>query len=102
MAHSYPIWNKIQACIYNSNKSYGVKETGETTICVGSSARNSHDFIDTKITKRIKELNGEDHICFSYSVDGVILKRAYFSINKWGRADELVKTITKLNKIKSL
>jgi hypothetical protein len=102
MAYSYPIWNKVQACIYNSNKSYGVKETGETTICVGSSASNSHDFVDTCITKRIREYKGEDHIVFSYSVDGVIIKRAYFTINKRGKAETLVKTKTKLKSIKSL
>ena len=27
MAFSYPIWNKITACIYKSGKSYGVKNT---------------------------------------------------------------------------
>ena len=26
---SYPIWNNIKACIYKSDKSYGVKETGD-------------------------------------------------------------------------
>ena len=102
MTYSYPIWNKVAACIYNSNKSYGVKETGETTICVGSSASNSHDFLDTCITKRIKQYKGEDHIVFSYSVDGIVIKRAYFTINKRGNAEKLVKTITKLKTIKSL
>ena len=29
---TYPIWNKITACIYNSSKSYGVKDTGENEI----------------------------------------------------------------------
>ena len=102
MAYSYPIWNKVTACIYSSNKSYGVRKTGETTICVGSSPSNSHDFLDTCITKRIKQYKGEDHIVFSYSVDGIIIKRAYFTINKRGNAEKLVKTITKLKSIKSL
>ena len=26
---SYPIWNRITACIYKGGKSYGVRETGE-------------------------------------------------------------------------
>ena len=31
----YPIWNQVTACIYQSNKSYGVKETGDVEIRVG-------------------------------------------------------------------
>ena len=26
---SYPIWNKIEACIYKGDKSYGVKNDGQ-------------------------------------------------------------------------
>ena len=51
MSRSYPIWNNITACCYQSGKSYGVKETGENNICVGSSPSNSHDFLKTIITK---------------------------------------------------
>ena len=31
---SYPIWNKIQACIYKAPKSYGVKSDGTNEILV--------------------------------------------------------------------
>ena len=74
MSRSYPIWNNITACCYQSGKSYGVKETGENNICVGSSPSNSHDFI---------------------------LKKMIFENNN-GKAGDHIKTITKLNKIKSL
>ena len=47
---SYPIWNKITACIYKSGKSYGVKKEGTNEIFVGTSAKNSHSFINTRTT----------------------------------------------------
>lgn len=102
MNRSYPIWNKVTACIYNSIKSYGVKKTGETTICVGSSAKNSHDFLETKVTKRDIEWKGRDCIVFSYSVDDVILKRMIFTKDKKGNADTPIKVFSKLNRIKSI
>ena len=98
MAYSYPIWNEINACIYQSGKSYGVKETGQNTIYVGSSASNSHEFLQTIITKR----NIGDTIVFSFSVDDVIIKQMTFSKNKRGNADKLLKTKSKLNRLKSL
>ena len=52
---SYPIWNKIQACIYKAPKSYGVKSDGTNEILVGTSAKNSHSFINTRVTHRKNE-----------------------------------------------
>ena len=52
---SYPIWNKITACIYKAPKSYGVKKEGTNEILVGTSAKNSHSFINTRITHRKTE-----------------------------------------------
>tara|TARA_R100000656_G_scaffold112987_1_gene85209 strand:+ start:44 stop:343 length:300 start_codon:yes stop_codon:yes gene_type:complete len=98
----YPIWNKIVACIYKGNKSYGVRETGETTICVGSSAKNSHDFLFTKITKRHKEIEGQKCVIFAYSVDNVVLKKMIFTETNHGTAGEPIKTVSKLKQIKSL
>ena len=101
MSRSDPIWNNITACCYQSGKSYGVKETGENTIYVGSSPSNSHDFLKTIITKRQRIYKDKDCIIFSFSVDNIIIKKMIFTNNK-GRAGKLIKTITKLNKIKSL
>ena len=98
---SYPIWNNITACCYQSGKSYGVKETGENKICVGSSRSNSHDFLKTIITKRLRFYKGELCVVFSFSVDDVIIKKMIFE-NKNDNAGDHIKTITKLNKIKSL
>lgn len=98
---SYPIWNNITACCYQSGKSYGVKETGENNISVGSGANNSHDFLKTIITKRLKYYKDELCVVFSYSVDDVVIKKMIFKNNN-GRAGDHIKTITKLNKLKSL
>ena len=69
---SYPIWNKIQSCAYankpggTGNKSYGIKEHGETNIVVGTSASNSHEFITHKTTHKQHE-NGDREYRFYIS-----------------------------------
>ena len=49
---SYPIWNKIEACIYKGGKSYGVKNDGQNEILIGTSAKNSHSFVKTRVTHK--------------------------------------------------
>ena len=49
---SYPIWNKIQACIYKASKCYGVKNDGLNEILIGTSAKNSHSFVRTRVTHK--------------------------------------------------
>lgn len=78
MAHSYPIWVDVHACIYNSGKSYGIKDTGTQKIKVGSSVKNSELLATVCITKRIDG----DKMVFKYSVDDVILKEAHFELKK--------------------
>jgi len=73
MSRSYPIWNKITACIYGSDKSYGVKQTGAVEVLVGSSASNSHKFVSHSVTHR-QHVNGDRE--FRFYVDGVCVKRA--------------------------
>ena len=46
----YPIWNTITACIYKSDKSYGVREKGMVNVRVGTSSNNSHLFLTHKFT----------------------------------------------------
>jgi len=70
---SYPIWNKITACIYKGGKSYGVRKNGEVEVLVGSSASNSHNFVSHSVTHRKLE-NGDRS--FHFYVDGSCLKKA--------------------------
>ena len=55
MSRQYPIWNIITACIYKSGKSYGVKNTCEVEIRVGTSSKNSHTFLKHRVTHREEE-----------------------------------------------
>ena len=52
MSRSYPIWNKIQACIYKASKCYGVKSDGLNEVLIGTSAKNSHSFVRTRVTHK--------------------------------------------------
>ena len=70
---SYPIWNKVTACIYSSAKSYGVRETGEVEVVVGTSATNSHPFLKHATTHR---LHDDGSRSYRFYVDGVCIKEA--------------------------
>jgi hypothetical protein len=69
----YPIWNIITACIYKSGKSYGVKDTGEVEVRVGTSSSNSHIFLKHTTTHRHLE-NGDRE--YRFYIDGELFKRA--------------------------
>ena len=80
---SYPIWNRINSCIYNGrgagkgdkygNKSYGVKSHNEVTVYVGTSSQNSHKFLEHSVTHRIHQ-NGDKE--FRFILDGEVIKTA--------------------------
>ena len=55
MSRSYPIWNKIQACIYKASKCYGIKNDGVNEILIGTSKSNSHSFVKTRVTHKKQE-----------------------------------------------
>ena len=69
----YPIWNKITACIYKGQKSYGVRETGEVEVLIGTSSRNSHSFLKHCITHRQIDKKTRE---FRFYVDGKPIKTA--------------------------
>ena len=69
---SYPIWNEVDACIYQSSKSFGAKTQSNVNVKVGTSARNSHDFVSHCVTHRELE-NGDKE--FRFYVDGKCIKR---------------------------
>ncbi len=68
---SYPIWNKVEACIYKSDKSYGAKDTSKNTIYVGTSANNSHELATVTTTRRVVG----DTTVFRLGVDGKVIKK---------------------------
>ena len=78
----YPIYNIITACIYKNgtptgrhtgSKSYGVKDTGEVEVRVGTSSRNSHTFLKHSTTYRLLD-NGDRE--YRFYIDGEMVKRA--------------------------
>lgn len=102
MSRSYPIWNQVTNCKYQSDKSYGNVDTGEVNIYVGSSSKNSEHFLKTLITKRDGTWKGKQVVVFKFSVDDVVLKYIIFEMKKDGTVGKLLKKATKLNSIKSL
>ena len=70
---SYPIWNDVTACVYKGAKSYGVKETGNVEVLIGTSASNSHTFLKHSTTHR--QLDNGDREYRIY-IDGEVIKRA--------------------------
>ena len=70
---SWPIWNQITACVYKSDKSYGVKATGEVTVKVRTSASNSHIFLRHTTTHRMLD-NGDRE--YRFYLDGEVIRRA--------------------------
>ena len=69
----YPIWNIITACIYKSGKSYGVKDTGEVEVRVGTSSSNSHTFLKHTTTHRQLK-NGDRE--YRFYIDSKCIRRA--------------------------
>ena len=52
MSRSYPIWNKVTACIYKASKCYGIQSDGLSEFLIGTSKSNSHDFVKTRVTHK--------------------------------------------------
>jgi hypothetical protein len=73
MASSYPIWNNVTACIYKAAKSYGVRETGDVSVLVGTSKSNSHEFVTHSTTHRKFDDGSRE---YRFYVDSVCVKRA--------------------------
>lgn len=103
MSRSYPIYNKVEACKYKSDKSFGNVDTFHLTQLIGSSSKNSHEFVDLVTTKRLgwNDEYSSNIWVFAFSVDGIILKKAYFEDNN-GKPGKKLKIINKMKRIKSL
>lgn len=94
---NYPIWIEVNSCIYNRNKSYGIRDLGIQTIYVGSSKSNKEKLGEVLITRSLEqEFKGFSNvIVFRYSFDGIVLKEMIFKNNN-GKADKLLKTIKEI------
>lgn len=81
MSRSYPIWNKIQACIYQSDKSFGAKEESSTTVLVGTSKSNSHELVSHKTIRR----ENDTEVVFKFYVDDIKIKEMIFEKDSKGK-----------------
>lgn len=98
---SYPMWFNVTNCNKKSPSSYGGKNDANTSLAVGSSSSNSHHFLKFRTTRTFEQYKSKDVCVFRFSVDGIVLKAKIFTNNN-GKAGELIKTVTKLNKLKPL
>lgn len=103
MSRSYPIWNNVQACIYNSNKSWGAKKNCVVEVKTGSSASNSESLVTHETTHRRiwSEKEQKHYHIFKFKVNGLTLAINVFEDNN-GVAGKFVKHVSKLSKLKSL
>ena len=87
---SYPIWHDVQACHYKSNPSFGGKNNSSITVRVGSSRKNSHNFITHSTTRRFYSHEKHGRVCgFQFKIEGVVLREMVFTDNN-GRAGEFL------------
>ena len=70
---SYPIWNKITACIYKGSKCYGVRNDGTNEILIGTSKSNSHEFVKTRVTHKKHE---DGTRTYQFYLDDKLIKKA--------------------------
>lgn len=70
---AYPIWNKVQACIYKASKSWGARADCVVEVLVGTSSSNSHEFLTHVTTHRVLA-NGDKS--FRFYVDNVCVRQA--------------------------
>ena len=70
----FPIYNKVQACIYKGSKSYGVENEGVVDVKIGTSKSNSHNFLTHTTTVKKHNKNLQE---FRFYVDSKLIKRAF-------------------------
>tara|TARA_R100001244_G_C5145554_1_gene128732 strand:+ start:679 stop:960 length:282 start_codon:yes stop_codon:yes gene_type:complete len=79
MSRSYPIWNKVTACIYKASKCYGIKSDGLNEILIGTSKSNSHSFVSTRVTHQKDDKGTRTYYFF---IDGSLYKKATLRKNE--------------------
>ena len=76
MAKQYPIWVDQVNNTYNSNKSYGVRDYAINNTMIGTSARNSFDFVKTETSVSTDEATGKK--LYKFYVDEELVRSAIY------------------------
>lgn len=88
MSRQYPIWNRVQACIYKSSKNWGAKDDSVIEVLCGSSSGKS-ELLGKVHTKREVYLSA-GVTAFFLRVNSVNTKSAVWSCDKSGNAVKLI------------
>ena len=86
----YPIWVDMVNNSYNSSKSYGVNDYNIQNVMIGTSSRNSFDFV--KIEMSVVNNVKVDTKTYSLWVDGELIKTAHYNTKTKKMELEDVKT----------
>jgi len=75
----YPIWNEVHTPDYSNqySKSFGCRTKATNNIKIGTSSRNSFEFLDTEI--KVKYLENVNIYIYSFYVDGSLVKEAEYN-----------------------
>ena len=75
----YPIWVGMVNNSYNSSKSYGVNDYNIQNVMIGTSSKNSFDFV--KIEMSVFEPVEDDNLkTYSLRVDDKLIKKAEYNL----------------------
>ena len=73
MSRQYPVWNIVDGNDYAGDKSYGVRGYDSVDVVVGTSSKNSHEFVSPSLDVDLLDDGSRQ---FSFMVDGDLIKRA--------------------------
>ena len=93
----YPIWVDMVNNSYNSSKSYGVNDYAIQHVAIGTSSKNSFDFVKIEMSVQDNDKDGgynEPTLTKTYSlrVDGELIKKAVYNLKTKKMEIEDVKT----------
>ena len=85
----YPIWVDMVNNSYNSSKSYGVNDYNIQHVKVGTSSRNSFDFV--KLEMSVHDFN-DNKKTYTLRVDDELIKQAHYNLKTKEMELEDIKT----------
>ena len=84
MGRNYPIWNEVQACVYETNKSWGARDTCFVQVQVGSGKQNSEVLVEHVTTCRLTM--DKDIVVYTFGVKipgsrkkTIVITRKYYN-----------------------
>jgi len=94
----YPIWVDMVNNSYNSSKSYGVNDYAIQHVAIGTSSKNSFDFVKIEMSVRDEDKDGLNYTqpilkkTYELRVDNEVVKKAVYNLKTKKMEIEDVKT----------